>query len=368
MSNLSIENLEWQKLEKDIKQELNQSITIAFLGSASCGKDSAIKCLFGIDFGEVSPIPGSTKELKAITLGKEKECIIINAPGFGDRDKNVDAIAREVLHKLDIVVYIVNSEGGVTIDEKNDFNDIQKRSQEAPTLVCINKIDLIREHQRDIFVKACCQQLGLNDNDVVRTSFDPLPQLYREPIGIKQVIAWLNETLTKQGKYLILAKQLANKKEACIPIIEQAVNEAMLAGAIPIPGADMTAVTLIQVRMIRNIAEVLEVELKQDMILWILGELLGNTSKGIIRWGINALKTAGWIPGGQILTVATSALGGALSAAMTKGIGLAVIEYLSEKDSGTDLKKYQDIFEDASDIYMKIKHPSLFLKNINAPK
>ena len=352
---LAVSDAEWNTLDANIEVALKESITIAFLGSASCGKDSAIRCLFGVDFGEVSPIPGSTKELRAITLGADGECVIINAPGFGDRDASVDAIARQVLEQLDIVVYLVNSEGGVTIDEKTDFDQIRQRSEDAPTLVCINKIDLIREHQRDVFVEACCKQLGVKRADVVETSFDPLPQLFDKPVGVNQVIAWLNGTLAERGKYLILAKQLANKREACRPIIDQAAREALMAGAIPVPGADMTAVTLIQIRMIQNIAAVLEVKIDRNVILWILGELLGNTSKGVLRWGLNALKSAGWIPGGQVLTVATSALGGAMAAAMTKGVGHAVVEFLIEDGNSENFEKYQGIFQDVSSMYMDFK-------------
>ena len=47
--------------------------------------------------------------------------------------------------------------------------------------------------------------------------------------------------------------------------------------------------------------------------LFILGEILAGGSKGFIRWAMSALKTAGWIPGGQVAHIATSALGATIA-------------------------------------------------------
>lgn len=42
-----------------------KNLVIAFLGTASSGKTTGIKALFDVDFGDISPIPGSTTDVKS---------------------------------------------------------------------------------------------------------------------------------------------------------------------------------------------------------------------------------------------------------------------------------------------------------------
>jgi len=101
-----------------------------------------------------------------------------------------------------------------------------------------------------------------------------------------------------------------------------------MAGAIPVPGADITAVTIVQVRLISDIAAIHDKRIDRDLMLFIIGEALAGTSKGFIRWSVNALKAAGWIPGGQIVQVAISALGASVAGATTYGVGKAAVRFI----------------------------------------
>ena len=58
----------WEQTSAELASSLRARLTLAFLGSASSGKDSAIRAIFGVDFGEISPIPGSTTILGAPLL------------------------------------------------------------------------------------------------------------------------------------------------------------------------------------------------------------------------------------------------------------------------------------------------------------
>ncbi|MFT7520607.1 MAG: hypothetical protein ACI9MC_002757, partial [Kiritimatiellia bacterium] len=66
--------------------------------------------------------------------------------------------------------------------------------------------------------------------------------------------------------------------------------------------------------------------------------------KGFIRWSLSALKTAGWVPGGQIAHLATSALGAGVAGASTYGVGRATITYMEKgaEMTGDDLRKVFD--------------------------
>ncbi len=335
----------WSSTGVALQHALSQKVTVAFLGSASSGKDSAIRALFGIDFGEISPIPGSTDRLRVAPLDKAGQVLLVNAPGFGDVRAEVDRVGRDALDALDVVVYVVNCEGGATIDERRDLATI--RALGRPVLVCLNKIDLIRPHQRQGFIDATLAQLDVRPADAVITAFDPLPQLAEAPIGVTEVVAWLSTQLEVSGKELLFAKQLRNKGAACEPLILAAAQRASIAGALPVPGADLAVVTAIQVKLIRDVAEVFEVPVDREVALFILSEVLSGGMRGFVRWGVGALKAAGWIPGTQIAEAAILALGAMVAGGTTYGVGQASVRWFQ---SGGKLEsdKLRAVFDTAA--------------------
>lgn len=332
----------WELAALEIRSALQQKLAVAFTGSASSGKDSAIRALFGIDFGQIDPIPGSTDRVRVAPVDPEGNVFVVNTPGFGDVRREVDQRAREILDQIDLVVYVLNSDGGATIDERRDLDQI--RALGRPTLVCLNKIDLIRPHQREMFVQATLRQLGTDEKDAVVTAFDPMPALADEPVGVHEVVAWIHGHLEGNGKALLFAKSLRNKAAACDAIIASAAKKAAVAGALPLPGADITALTAVQVKLISDIAAVFGRRLEKDVVMFILAEVLAGTSKGFVRWALEAAKTAGWIPGGQVVTVASSALGASIAAGTTWGVGHAAVAFMHRggKMTGPQLREVFD--------------------------
>ena len=330
-------NARWELAASEVQAALQQTLSIAFLGSASSGKDSAIRALFGLDFGQVDPIPGSTDQIRVAPVDLDQRVLVVNAPGFGDLRDEVEARARQVLDHLDIAVYVVNCDGGATIDERRDLATI--RALGRPTLVCLNKIDLIRPERRAPFIEQTIAQLGILPHDAAVTAFDPLPALADAPIGVASVIDWIHEQLETSGKSLLFAKSLRNKAAACEALIQAAAKKSAMAGAIPLPGVDATAVTALQVRLITDIATVHGRQLDKDLVLFILGEALAGTSKGFVRWAVQAAKGAGWIPGGQIVSLATSALGATVAGGTTYGVGKAAVAFMQHGSlSGAELR------------------------------
>ena len=338
----------WELAADEVQAALKQTLAVAFLGSASAGKDSAIRALFGLDFGQVDPIPGSTETVRVAAVDVDRKLLVVNAPGFGDVRDEVDARARQVLEQLDLAVYVVNCDGGATIDEREDLAQI--RALGRPTLVCLNKIDLIRPERREDFVRATLVQLGVDETDAVVTAFDPLPALSDEPIGIDKVITWIHSHLEESGKALLFAKNLRNKAAACESVIQAAAKKSAMAGALPIPGADATAVTAVQVKLISDIAAIHNKRIDRDLVLFILGEALAGTSKGFVRWAVQAAKAAGWIPGGQVVTIATSALGATMAGATTFGVGKAAVAFM-QRDGGLSGPELRAVFDAQASAY-----------------
>lgn len=326
---------------------LGESVVLAFVGAASAGKDAGIRALFGVDFGEVDPIPGSTDRLRAVALDAAGQVIVVNAPGFGDLRAEVAATSQSLLHKLDLAVYVVNADGGATADDKAHLAAL--RALQRPVLVVLNKIDLIRPHQKDEFVRTTFAQLGVAPEDGVVAAFDPLPALSDKPIGLDGITEWIVRTLSEQGKAMLFARQLRDKALACESLIKAAARRSALAGAIPVPGADVAAVTAVQVQLITEIAAIYARRMDRDLALFIVGEALAGSGKGFVRWATNALKAAGWIPGGQLGEVAASALGAAVSSAATYGVGRAAVAYMEKESlglpvSGADIRAVFETF------------------------
>jgi len=338
----------WEIAADEVKAALQQTLAVAFLGSASAGKDSAIRALFGLDFGQIDPIPGSTETVRVAAVDADRRLLVVNAPGFGDLRDEVDARAREVLEQLDLAVYVVNCDGGATIDERNDLAQIKALGR--PTLVCLNKIDLIRPERREAFVKSTLVQLGVHERDAVVTAFDPLPALAAEPIGVDKVIQWIHAQLEEQGKALLFAKNLRSKAAACESVIQAAAKKSAMAGALPIPGADATAVTAVQVKLISDIAAIHGRRIDRELVLFILGEALAGTSKGFVRWAVRAAKGAGWIPGGQVVAIATSALGATMAGATTFGVGKAAVAFM-QRDGGISGPELRAVFDAEASAY-----------------
>jgi uncharacterized protein (DUF697 family)/GTP-binding protein EngB required for normal cell division len=325
----------WELAASDIEGTLRNSLVIAFVGAASAGKDAAIRALFGLDFGEVDPIPGSTDRLRAIALDPAGQTVVVNAPGFGDLRGQVESASRSLLDRLDACLFFVNADGGATADDKANLDAV--RALGRPVLLCLNKIDLIRPHQREMFIHSTLTQLGVERSMAAVTAFDPMPALSPFPIGVDEVVTWLMDVLGERKKGLLFAKALRNKAAACEPIIRGAAARAALAGAVPIPGADIAAVTAVHVKLISDIAAVHGQRLDKDIALFILGEVLAGSAKGFVRWGAEALKAAGWLPGGQLGEVAASALGATVASAATYGVGRAAVAYMQNMEKGNQL-------------------------------
>ena len=116
----------------------------------------------------------------------------------------------------------------------------------------------------------------------------------------------------------------------------------------------MAAITAIQVQMITDIAAVFSVRIDKDVVLFIIGEALAGTSKGFVRWAVSALKTAGWIPGGQVAELAISALGATIASATTYGVGQAAVAFM-QRDQDLSGGELRDIFNTAASAYRKAR-------------
>ena len=95
-------------------------------------------------------------------------------------------------------MYVVNAQGGVQARELADYQRCLASGR--PVLVVVNKIDTLREADRDRYLTDARSKLDCPEADFLAAAFDPLPQLADAPIGVDAVQRWLTDHLVALGK------------------------------------------------------------------------------------------------------------------------------------------------------------------------
>ena len=323
---------EWDK-DKD-----NRSLNIAFLGSVSAGKSAAIESLFKVTMSDINPIPGSTPTVRVLPISQGVS--IIDAPGLDDIREEVSDRALAICDNVDIFLLLINAQGGVNKEVMSHYQ--MMKGYDRPMLVLLNKIDTILPVEtRPPLLDHTAQSLELEQGNLFGTAFPEDPPK-REAINVEEVVDWVERTLKEDGRDLLFAKTLRNKKRSADRIIKRNAIEAFAIGLIPIPGADIVPLTALQVKMILDLANLYEISVSRETIKqFIVEALAGQAGKQAYRLVLSAMKGVGLLSGGA-LTVAAAALAATLAGSITYALGKTARHYF---ESGMDLP-----LEDFADI------------------
>jgi GTP-binding protein EngB required for normal cell division len=195
-----------------LRIRVKHRFVVALVGPPSVGKDAAIKALFGFDTGNVNPIAGSTRDVAVYEVPGDHGLEVINTPGVGDVQSALTDETRGILDQADLFLFLVNAQGGVRQREKDEFRHVRRRRR--PVLVVMNKVDTLKQADRDRMVADSTQKLGLSEGDVVGAAFDPLPVLADEPIGVDAIHTWLADQLEASGRDRDALRVLLGEAEA----------------------------------------------------------------------------------------------------------------------------------------------------------
>lgn len=132
-------------------------------------------------------------------------------------------------------------------------------------------------------------------------------------------------------------KKVMASKEQLESIVKSYVLYSMGAGLIPVPGLDVTGVTLVQLEMLKKIAAEYEADFSEHQLKAILGVLAGNI---VAKIGAHS----GWfVPAfGQAVSQLTMS---ALSGALTYAVSQVYIKYL-EDGKILDTEKIKEYFNE----------------------
>ena len=167
--------LELQRLRVLVERRL----VVVLVGPPSSGKDAAILALFGLDTGGIHPVAGSTSAVAVYEAPGDDHIQILNTPGLGDVLQALTRETREVLDQADLFLFLVNAQGGVRQRERDEHSRVRQRQR--PTLVLLNKLDTLREADRER-LRDVAEKLRVPRAEVVGVAVDPLPQLKETPL------------------------------------------------------------------------------------------------------------------------------------------------------------------------------------------
>jgi len=207
-----------------------EAIKIALLGRPNVGKSTLLNRLVGYERVIVSEIPGTTRDCVDVLLERERgpSFLLIDTPGIRRRARieeraekfSVDK-ALETLKKVDLILFMITAEEGVTHQDKSLLRLVEKNYKAC--LLLINKWDLFEKkpHQGKVFLELVkhhlkflpwlpmlpiSAKLGLNVEKIFPT-LEEIYESYQRRVPTSRVNALMEElktrfTLNVRGKRL----------------------------------------------------------------------------------------------------------------------------------------------------------------------
>lgn len=137
------------KISSRINHIIQYEPMVGVFGKTGAGKSSLCNALFGRDICPISDIAACTRETQQVRLNLAgKGMILLDVPGVGesgDRDAEYDALYREWLPKLDLVLWIVKADDRALAVDEDFFTRLVKPYMDVgkPFLVVLNQVDKI---------------------------------------------------------------------------------------------------------------------------------------------------------------------------------------------------------------------------------
>jgi len=174
LKNIALLKEKLLELAKDRLEKIPEKsfIKIAVFGRSNVGKSTLVNRLVGFERMIVSEIPGTTRDCVdiLITIPEGKNFLLIDTPGIRRRariDERVEKFsvdkALDILKKVDVVLFMITAEEGLTHQDKTLLRQIAKNYR--PCLLLVNKWDLFdgRREAGNIFLELLKHELKFMD-------------------------------------------------------------------------------------------------------------------------------------------------------------------------------------------------------------
>lgn len=160
------------------KEEEESIIKVSIIGKPNVGKSSLLNYILGEDRIIVSEYPGTTRDAIEIIFKHDSlKLIFIDTAGLRDKAKPKEDIEYystlrtfEAVRNSDIVLLILDSTQGVSMQDKKIANYIQKERKAC--IIILNKFDLIKDNiDKKLFIDEIRYELSfIKNSPVIMTS------------------------------------------------------------------------------------------------------------------------------------------------------------------------------------------------------
>ncbi len=249
----SDENSFWENVEANFEEkapDFSKTLNIAVIGKVSSGKSSLINALLKRSrkkaLAEVGAVSGVTTALKVLKL--DDRVRLIDSPGLDDVRAENSERTKNFLKHIDVGILVIS--GSSDASQKKHLDDLKVHCRSI--FVVLNKIDEYDEYKdEDGSNLALDKVIGQWKKDLNTEKIYPvctfgydkdLPP--RKTLNIRGV-CWLREDIEKflksEGKDLLLARHMGEKKPYAIGIIATALAAVTAEAFIPGSAVYITA-------------------------------------------------------------------------------------------------------------------------------
>ena len=324
-------------------------INIAVVGKVSAGKSSLLNAILGYDrlnaIAKVGAHSGVTTKITSYKL--DTKVLIIDCPGLDDVRKENSDETTNFLESIDLGLFVVTGSADVT--QKDNYEELKKHSNKV--IVILNKIDEWDDLEESAYEAVRQQwQSILGANIVFGTctkGYDPKTR-QGAPMDIRGIEEVKNEIfafLEKEGKAILLARHLKDKKKFAVGIIGSALLAVAVEAFIPGSAAYITATQATSITALHYLytGKTLSKTNSFSLIGTFASESIGTT---LFLWSKSLLPPTGIVDivAAGVAMVVTFAMLAAVKWVLENNYSLEQIDKLTEafvhfKVAGDDLKK-----------------------------
>ncbi len=256
------DTFDWERIAGEVETETRGRIAI--VGPVNSGKSTLFNLLKGKTVSPVAAVPGTTRQL---VLEKVGPFSLLDTPGLGEiGGEQMTKVAWEAVEAADLVILLLDASAGVRQSDFDLYHQIRETG--TPVLVALNKIDLIK---RDLGAVVRDLEFKMKNIKVV-----PISAKTGAGVADKIMPAVID---SYPGLAVTIGRALpAYRQQAARKLIRNAAFWSGVWALVPIPGVDIPALLVAQVRLMLRLASLYGYSLSGRFA----GELITTIAGGLV--------------------------------------------------------------------------------------
>lgn len=327
-----------EEAAEHVRQALGDRSAIAIVGPANVGKSTLYNQLImtGQERAAVSAVPGTTRQAQAASAGVFN---IVDTPGVdaaGELGRQERASALAAANAADVLLVMFDAGHGVREPEQQLMARLLQLRK--PTVVALNKMDLIPKNDRPAVIRQAAGALGLETHELIALSAE-------KGEGLERVLLALARA--EPGIVAALGAALpAYRWSLAQSIIARAASTAAAIAVTPIPILDFVPLLAVQASMVLSLARVYNYKLTlaraRELLVTFGAGLLGRTLfYELSKFG----GPPGWLVAAGVAVGTTTALGYGSTVWFDRGSKLSgdELRQIARAVSGNVMERLRDM-------------------------